>query len=103
MKLKLTLHANGRDVDLVATVDASVTVGDLARHLALADPMAVRAQQPAGVRHTLEFVDGDRQLIDPRATVGDSGLRAGSTVRLAWAGELQAATRAVLDLSLIHI
>ncbi len=98
MKLKLTLHANGRDVDLVATVDASVTVGDLARHLALADPMAVRAQQPAGVRHTLEFVDGDRQLIDPRATVGDSGLRAGSRVRLAWAGELQAATRAVLDL-----
>ncbi len=103
MKLKLTLNANGRDVDLVATVDATVRVGDLATRLALADPRAGRTAPPASGVQTLEFLDGDRRVLDPRAAVGESGLRSGAYVRLAWASEQFGSARpAVLDLVVIE-
>ncbi|MBK8758238.1 MAG: FHA domain-containing protein [Actinomycetales bacterium] len=103
MKLKLTLNANGRDVDLVATVDATVRVGDLAARLAVADPKKGRTAPPAAGVQTLEFLDGDRGSLDPRAAVGESGLRSGAHVRLAWASEqFGSAQRAVLDLVVVE-
>jgi len=39
VKLKLTLQSPGQDArDLVATVDSTTTIGDLASYLARADP-----------------------------------------------------------------
>ena len=52
MKLKFTLRASGDvDTDLVATVDGTTTVGQLAEYLVLADPArAGRRPGPAGAR-----------------------------------------------------
>jgi S-DNA-T family DNA segregation ATPase FtsK/SpoIIIE len=87
VKLKLTLQASGLPSvgeggrDLVATVDSSTTIGDLATYLVRADP------EPRAVRGegdlTLTLVDRLNQVdraVDPRSTVPESGLRSGVTV-----------------------
>jgi len=87
VKLKLTLQSSGGSSvgggsrDLVATMDASTTIGDLATYLVRADP------QPCAVGGegdlTLMVVDQRDQLdraVDPRSTVPESGLRSGVTV-----------------------
>lgn len=87
MKLKLTLQSSGLSSvgagsrDLVATIDSSTTIGDLAAYLVRADP------QPCEVRGagdlTLTVVDQHDQLdraVDPRSTIPESGLRSGVTV-----------------------
>ncbi|HZW45249.1 MAG TPA: FtsK/SpoIIIE domain-containing protein [Dermatophilaceae bacterium] len=87
MKLKLTLRSSGLSSvgegsrDLVATMDSSTTIGDLATYLVRADP------QPCAVGGagdlTLTVVDQRDQLdraVDPRSTVPESGLRSGVTV-----------------------
>lgn len=103
MKLKLTLNANGRDVDVVTTVDATVRVGDLAARLAVADPKRGRTTPPESGVQTLEFLDGDRRVLDPRAAVGESGLRSGCQVRLAWASEqFGNSVHAVVDLIVVE-
>lgn len=47
MKLKFTLRSAGEvDTDLVATVDATTTVGQLAEYLVAADPRAAGRRCP---------------------------------------------------------
>ena len=53
LKLNLTLNAQGRDIDLTATVDSSVTVGDLARRLALSDPLGRQEPPSTDAQHTV--------------------------------------------------
>ena len=85
MKLKFTLQRPSGPVDLVATVDSATTIGDLARHLMLADPRR-HGTPPAG-----EVTLGLNNLgLDPRQPVGESGLRSGATVSLGLAGSTHA-------------
>ncbi len=86
MKLKFVLRAGDRETDLVATTDSATTVGDLAGHLAEADPRrssVLGSDQPM----TLALVDQDLRGLDPRATVAESGLTSGDRVLVTRAGE----------------
>jgi DNA segregation ATPase FtsK/SpoIIIE, S-DNA-T family len=84
MKIKFTLaRSTGTSVDLMATVDAATTVGDLATHLMRADP--VNGPQVRG-SVTLSIVGKDQRLLDPHLHVGGSGLRSGAVVALARGG-----------------
>jgi DNA segregation ATPase FtsK/SpoIIIE, S-DNA-T family len=84
MKLKVRLQRPGHpDIDLLATVDVSATVGGLAEYLARADPRgrgADGAPPPIPARPTLRVTAPRAAVLDPDATVGDSGLRSGMTV-----------------------
>ena len=96
MKLKLTLQSSGlassglassgqKVRDLLATMDSSTTIGDLATYLVRSDP------QPCAVRGegelTLTVVDQFDRAVDPRSTVPESRLRSGVTVALTRCGE----------------
>jgi len=113
VKLKLVLQSSDQDCrDLVATIDSSTTVGELAGYLARADPQWVdggaavpsvpgesepaagpvavdalmHARVDAGDDHgdlTLVLVDQNYRAVDPRLTVPDSGLRSGAAVAVA--------------------
>ena len=81
MKLKFTLRGPGDvDTDLVATVDGTTTVGQLAEYLVLADPTrSTSARAPEGLGElTLSDVAEGYRAVDPRATIADSGLRSGA-------------------------
>ncbi len=107
MKLKLTLLSPREDArDLVATIDASTTIGDLAAYLVRADPgrpvvplgttsaltRTVPGQPVVPVGHrpvvpgpgesdlTLVVLDPFRRELDAGSTVPESGLRSGATV-----------------------
>jgi S-DNA-T family DNA segregation ATPase FtsK/SpoIIIE len=68
----------------VVTVDAAATVGDVARHLLLADP---RSTQGAAVPAAEDVTLGVSNLaLDPRQPLADSGLRSGTVVTLSRAG-----------------
>jgi DNA segregation ATPase FtsK/SpoIIIE, S-DNA-T family len=86
VKLRLTLNRAGQEsVDLAITYDSSATVGDVAEHLLLADPLGRGREVPSGL--TLAVV-GDRQpALDPEVSLADSGLRSAQTVSLVRAGE----------------
>lgn len=80
MKLKLTLRRTGApDADLLVTLDVNARIGDLAEHLARADPAA--GPQPPD-RVTLRTAEGAAQALDPDVPVADSGLHSGMTVAL---------------------
>ena len=80
MKLKFTLRGSGDvDTDLVATVDGTTTVGQLAEFLVLADPSrssSARGSDGLG-DYTLSHVAEGYRAVDPRATIAESGLRSG--------------------------
>jgi S-DNA-T family DNA segregation ATPase FtsK/SpoIIIE len=87
VKLKLTLQSSGlpsvgeRSRDLVAAMDSSTTIGDLATYLVCADPQPCPV--PGEGDLTLTLVNQLNQLdraVDPRSTVTESGLRSGVTV-----------------------
>jgi S-DNA-T family DNA segregation ATPase FtsK/SpoIIIE len=87
MKLKLTLSSAGQESrDLVAVIDHSTTVGDLATYLAEADPVCpevdLNIEGPELDELTLSVVDQSNRVIDSRLTVPQSGLRSGVTVAL---------------------
>ena len=86
MKIKFTLQRSGApSVDLIATVDATTTVGELAAHLIATDPVPSGPARSAGSQHgapTLGLVRLDQRAIEPRLTVGDRGLRSGATVAI---------------------
>lgn len=88
MKLKLTLHrSDQKPVDLVATVDAATTVGDLAAYLERADPTGARTPRSAdGSEPTLGLVADNHRALDPRLPVGESGLDSGATVSVTRSG-----------------
>ena len=86
MKLKLTLASSGlassraESRDLVATIDSSTTIGDLATYLACADPLRPVVDGLGGGELTLALVDQVHHELDAHSTVPDSGLRSGVTV-----------------------
>ncbi|NMM34569.1 MAG: FHA domain-containing protein, partial [Phycicoccus sp.] len=97
MKLKLTLQSSGLSSvgagsrDLVATIDSSATIGDLAAYLVRADPQRgdVRGEVRGDGDLTLTVVDQHDQLdraVDPRSTIPESGLRSGVTVAVTSCG-----------------
>lgn len=81
MRLTLTLERAGAPaLDIIATVDASATVGDLARAMAAGDPD--RAVAPAGpLSLRVLSAGGAGTLLDPGAALSNAGLRSGSRVR----------------------
>ncbi len=103
MKLKFTLQscgvqaggvqASGVDSrDLVATIDSSTSVGDLATYLVRADPQRFAVDAVDAVdavvavdavdagEFTLALVDQNHRVVDARLTVQECGLRSGVTV-----------------------
>lgn len=91
MKLKFTLQrSGGPSVDLVATVDATATVGDLAEYLATADPAPTGPRVPGGGPVTLGVLGRQHVTLDPRLAVGDSELRSGATVTISYSGQAYA-------------
>ncbi len=99
MKIKFTLQrSGGLAVDLLATVDATTTVGELAAHLAAADPLASMAGPGHGVvgpQHGVLTLGalaapgsaGTQQAaMDPQLPVGESALRSGGVVALTRGG-----------------
>ena len=97
MKIKFTLQRSGApSVDLIATVDATTTVGELATHLVATDP-AASGPGSGGPQHgkpTLGLVGPDQRAIEPQLTVSDRGLRSGSTVAIMRGGSTYADPRA---------
>jgi S-DNA-T family DNA segregation ATPase FtsK/SpoIIIE len=84
VRLKLTLEsASAESRDLVATVDPSSTIGDLAAYIASTDPRAPPDTPSDGDGElTLVLVDGHQSETDPSLTVPESGLRSGLRVAL---------------------
>lgn len=86
MKIKMTLQRSGLPpADLLATVDASTTVRELASYLARSAPGGA-GFAPSADELTLALVESDTRALDPRSPAGESGLRSGSTVTLTPAG-----------------
>jgi DNA segregation ATPase FtsK/SpoIIIE, S-DNA-T family len=84
MKIKFTLQRPGGEAtDLVAELDASATVGQLATHLALADPR--RRPEAAESGYTLALVGAGGRLLGADEVVAESELCSGVTVSLAQA------------------
>jgi len=79
MKLKLTLHRSDRVTDLSVTADATATVGDIARTLALADPRGSGPVPDLVTLHIADTVGGGRTL-EPATTIVDSGLLSGAHI-----------------------
>ena len=98
MKLKFALQSAGRSRrDLLATIDAGTTVGDLASYLACADPDrspgdVMKAAGEAGeageqreageAEFTLALPDQNDRVVDARLTIAESGLRSGVTIAI---------------------
>jgi len=79
VKLKFTLRRPGApDADLLATVDAAATVGDLAGHLLLADPRGRGSARP-GDRPTLHLLGARDRTLDPALKLAESGVHSGMT------------------------
>ena len=94
MKLKFTLvRPGGQTVDLVATVDATVSVGDLAAAVDRCDPVrqaqGARAPRIAGdgpvltIRVHAGGPQGPSSVLAAGIPLATSGLRSGSFVSLA--------------------
>ncbi|GAB6859510.1 FtsK/SpoIIIE domain-containing protein [Microbacterium xylanilyticum] len=83
MKLKVTLHAAGARTDLAITVDATATVGDVARRLVLSDPRGTGSVPPAG-EVSLRILDAaapqSARLLAADTTIADAGLLSGMHV-----------------------
>jgi S-DNA-T family DNA segregation ATPase FtsK/SpoIIIE len=78
------LPSSGRESrDLVATMDSSTTIGDLATYLVRADPRPSAFHGLSEGELTLTLVDQFGRAVDPRSTVPESGLRSGVTVAVA--------------------
>ena len=92
MKIKVQLESGGAPVrDLLVTADAAATVGDVARHLRLADPSRSAADD-ADQEWTLSLSKESRRLLDPRTPLGDSPIRSGALVSVLPAAQQFSAT-----------
>lgn len=86
MKIKLQLETSGTTPrDLLVTADAATTVGDVARHLRLADPRGSTAAD-SEQEWTLSLAKESRRLLDPRTPLGDSPIRSGALITVLPAG-----------------
>jgi S-DNA-T family DNA segregation ATPase FtsK/SpoIIIE len=92
VKLKFTLRRpGGSATDLVAHVDATATIGDLATHLAASDPRGGGTSPDREL--TLALADHGR-LLDPKLHVGEAALASGVTLTLAPASDRYSAPAA---------
>ena len=80
MRLKFTLSRGDSAVDLVAVVDATVTVGELADRIAASDPVG-NAQSTVGL--SLAVHGNHRRMLPTGATLADADLRSGVKLSLA--------------------
>ena len=99
MKLKFTLQRpGGSAVDLLAQVDATATVGDLAHYIAGSDPDNSRGiSVPDGSTLTLALTDQTNVLLDPRQLIAEAPLASGETVTVSVASQGYQATGALTD------
>lgn len=83
MKLKLTLVSGTEHDDIVITVDATATVGQLAERLRVSHPR-VRAAAVAGPSLCLRVHPGtsSERTVDPNTTMADAAVRSGDAVSL---------------------
>ncbi len=83
MKLKLTLVSGTEHDDIVVTVDATATVGQLAERLRVSHPR-VRAAAVAGPSLCLRVHPGtpSERTIDPNTTMADAAVRSGDAISL---------------------
>ncbi|MDQ4213454.1 FtsK/SpoIIIE domain-containing protein [Microbacterium sp. ASV81] len=84
MKLKVTLHSGSARTDLAITVDATATVGDVARRLVRTDPQGIGSGASAGGAVSLRILDasaphGGRPLAAD-TTIAEAGLLSGMHV-----------------------
>jgi S-DNA-T family DNA segregation ATPase FtsK/SpoIIIE len=96
MRLKLSLATGDRRDDIVVTVDATATVGQLAERLRVSNPHA-RAAAHAGDNLTLRVhpLAATDRVVPPDATMGDAGIRSGDVISLTNAATGAAAVQAV--------
>ncbi|MCW2683542.1 MAG: domain containing protein [Blastococcus sp.] len=88
MRLKLTLLRSGTDVDdIVVTLDATATVGDLARTLAEEDPHADRPAVPGTLTLRSHPEGSAPTLLEPDTLVLESGVRSGTAISVAQAAQ----------------
>lgn len=94
MKLKFTLRRpGGSSADLVAQLDATATVGDLAAHLAGSDPDGSHAVHAGeGTVLTLALADQNGAALDPAGLIVEAPLGSGATVSLTAASQSYHAT-----------
>lgn len=92
MKIKVQLESPGAPPrDLLITADAATTVGDVARHLKLADPKRSAVPDLAS-DWTLSLSKESRRLLDPRTPLGDSPIRSGALISVLPAAKQFAST-----------
>lgn len=84
MKLKVTLHAGGTRTDLAITVDATATVGDVARRLVSSDPRRSGTTIGESLDVSLRVLDASSpqvmRLLDAETTIAEAGLLSGMHV-----------------------
>ena len=90
MQLKVILHReDGSKAQVAVTADAGASVGDLATALVVGDPERRDTRRPTNATLKLEHSafdnGGQGRLLDPGRSLIESGIRSGSTVRLAGA------------------
>lgn len=87
MKLKLTLMRAGGHIDVVAAIDTTTTVGDLALALDRRDPARSKQQKTANPTLSIHTQAGPR-AVNPDLDVMLSGVRSGSVVSIGPASQL---------------
>lgn len=93
MRLKLTLATGDRRDDLVVTIDATATVGQLAERVRVSNPHALSPVQP-GADLTLRVhpTAAPERVVAPDATLGEAGLRSGDLISLTNAASIASAS-----------
>jgi DNA segregation ATPase FtsK/SpoIIIE, S-DNA-T family len=113
VKLKITLERPQGTTDLVLTVAADATVGDIATALTVRDPDSQGRSGswlpggggtvPAGAV-TLTMLDGQRVTLDPALPAADSGIKSGDRITVAPVGDRYAdrAARLVAQVTVLQ-
>lgn len=98
MKIKLSVDVHAETVDLLVEADQATRVGALARHLA-----AARDQSDPGSGYTIALAGPGGAELDPDSTLGESGIRSGSTVRLVEPQQRRGAAKSVPAAALLRV
>jgi S-DNA-T family DNA segregation ATPase FtsK/SpoIIIE len=100
MRLKVTLRRPRDEVDLSITADATASVGDVARHLAAADPQTTGTiPDDLSLRVTDVFATAEaNRVLDGEVSILDAGIRSGSRIEIvqAFPGQSGGQAQAVL-------
>lgn len=91
MKVKLTLvRPGGPSSDIVVTTDSAATIGDIARAIELADPLASQEVRSLNIIRTLSVgggAVGRRRVLEPELAIGESNLGSGAVITIADASQ----------------